>query len=238
MMVRYLRNNDLEVPMFIRSFVLVLILAFSFAIVNGQAPDGQKPSAAAPRMRDLPFSAGIDLQFLIKELARDIDINVLLDSESFGLPRKTSIQLKNVTTPEALDFIYAQEGLFSVEVGPNTVLVASKRRTSPLSHIGMGIIPLTKQLTEYFGVEDGLLIGSVQDDSPASKAGIKPGDLIVDIDGVAFKSALDFVRAIKEKKEKVVTFKIVRDRKDQTVLLSVPKGVESWLPNEPPKSSE
>lgn len=224
--------------MFIRSFVLVLVLAFSFAIVNGQAPDGPKPATATPKARDLPFPTGINLQFLIQELARDIDVNVLFDSESFRLPRKTSVHLKNVTTSAALDFIYAQEGLFSVEVGPKTILVASQRRTSPLSHIGMAIVPLTKQLTEYFGVEDGLLISSVLVDSPASKAGIKPGDLIVEIDGVAFKSDLSFVRAIKEKKESSVSLKIMRDSKEQTVILSVPKSVESWLPNDPPKPSE
>ena len=223
--------------MFIRSFVLVLVLAFSFAIVNGQAPDDPKPATATPK-RNLPFPTGVDLKFLIHELARDIDVNVLFDSESFGQPRRTSIHLKNVTTSEALDFIYAQEGLFSVVVGPKTILVASLTRTSPLSHIGMGIVPLTKQLTEYFGVEDGLLISSVLDDSPASKAGIKPGDLIVDIDGVAFKNALGFVRAIKEKKESAVSLRIIRNRKDQAVKLLVPKSVESWLPNDPPKPSE
>ncbi len=65
-----------------------------------------KKNAAAPpqipqkleKLRDLPFPSGVDLQFIIKELAKDLDLNVLFDQESFRQPgRKTYIELKNVT---------------------------------------------------------------------------------------------------------------------------------------------
>ncbi len=79
------------------------------------------------KFRDLPFGAGINLQFIIKELARDLDLNVLFDRESFTTSdKKTYIELKNVTAARALDYIFLQEGLFFQKVGPRTILVANQ----------------------------------------------------------------------------------------------------------------
>ncbi len=76
------------------------------------------------KLRDLNFPNGFDLQTIIKELAKDLDLNVLFDAAAFRLPKKTSIELKNVTSARALDYIFLQEGLFFQKVGPRTILVA------------------------------------------------------------------------------------------------------------------
>jgi len=94
------------------------------------------PTAVVPqlpqkleKLRDLPFPGGVDLQFIIKELAKDLDLNVLFDIESFRTQgRKTFIDLKNVTAAKALDYIFLQEGLFFQKVGPRTILVATQAR--------------------------------------------------------------------------------------------------------------
>lgn len=79
------------------------------------------------KLRDLPFPSGVDLQFIIKELAKDLDLNVLFDSASFRQPnRKTYIDLKNVTAARALDYIFLQEALFFQKVGPRTILIANQ----------------------------------------------------------------------------------------------------------------
>ena len=80
------------------------------------------------KLRDVPFPGGVDLQFLIKELAKDLDLNVLFDSESFRSPQKVSIELKNVTAAKALDYIFLQQNLFFQKVGPRTILVAVQNR--------------------------------------------------------------------------------------------------------------
>lgn len=92
-------------------------------------------STAAPQMpqkleklRDIPFPAGVDLQFIIKELARELELNVLFDVESFRTSRRANIDLKNVTAAKALDYIFLQEGLFFQKVGPRTILVANQAR--------------------------------------------------------------------------------------------------------------
>ena len=83
--------------------------------------------------------------------------------------------------------------------------------------IGVGVTTLTKQLSEYFGVAGGLMINEVRADSPAAKAGLKAGDIIVEADGKEIKGEGDLIRAIQEKKDGDVNLTIIRDRNRQTV---------------------
>lgn len=90
--------------------------------------------------------------------------------------------------------------------------------------IGVGITPLTKQLADHFGVDGGVLINNVRENSPAAKAGLKAGDIIVEVDGKAVKSDFDLIRAIAEKKEGDVRLTIVRDRDRQTISVTPEQG--------------
>lgn len=83
--------------------------------------------------------------------------------------------------------------------------------------IGVSVNPLTKQLSEHFGVTNGVMIAEVRADSPAAKAGLKAGDIIVEVDGKEVKGEGDLIRAIAEKKEGDITLTIVRDRNRQTI---------------------
>jgi hypothetical protein len=210
--------------MLIRSLAFVLVLVSSFICAAGQstavksedADKSSKTKSIMPR-RDIPFPAGVSLVFLIKELARDMDLNVLFDPESRLESRSVRIELKNVTAAEALRLILVQEKLVSEEVGPRTILVARRERATAVPKIGIGLTPLTVQLAAYFRVQGGVLVNTVRPDSPAAKAGLKAGDVIFGVDDVPVRGPLDLIRAIDDKKEGDVTLKIVRDRKDQTV---------------------
>ena len=95
-----------------------------------QSPDTQLPQRLE-KMRDVPFPGGVDLQYIVKELAKDLDLNVLFDAESRLENRKIRIELKNVTAARALDYIFLQENLFFQKVGPRTIIVATgNRRTN------------------------------------------------------------------------------------------------------------
>jgi type II secretory pathway component GspD/PulD (secretin) len=83
------------------------------------------------RLRDVDFPTPVDLQSIVRELARDLDLNVLFDTESRLEGRKIKIQLKGVSAAKALDYIFLQENLFFQKVGPRTILVATgNRRTN------------------------------------------------------------------------------------------------------------
>ncbi|MBV9240723.1 MAG: hypothetical protein JO314_01840, partial [Acidobacteria bacterium] len=87
------------------------------------------------RLRDVPFPGGVDLQFIIKELAKDLDLNVLFDTESRLENRKVKIELHNVTSARALDYIFLQEGLFFQKVGPRTILVANQTQRTKFQQL-------------------------------------------------------------------------------------------------------
>jgi len=62
--------------------------------------------------------------------------------------------------------------------------------------LGIGIQELTPQLAEYFGTKDGALVTSVAADSPASKAGIKAGDVITAVNDAAVSSPSELIEAV------------------------------------------
>jgi general secretion pathway protein D len=80
------------------------------------------------KLRDVPFPSGVNLQFIVKELAKELDLNVLFEAESRLENRQVKIELRNVTAAKALDYIFLQENLFFQKVGPRTILVASNQR--------------------------------------------------------------------------------------------------------------
>ena len=86
--------------------------------------------------------------------------------------------------------------------------------------IGVGLTPLTKQLSDHFGVENGALVNTVRENSPAAKAGLKAGDIIVEVDGKAVKGEMDVIRVLGEKKDGDVTLTYVRDRNRRSVTVT------------------
>jgi membrane-associated protease RseP (regulator of RpoE activity) len=94
--------------------------------------------------------------------------------------------------------------------------------------IGVSTQPLSKQLADYFGVTEGILITSVTENSPAAKAGLKAGDVITAVDGEKVDSPGDVSRVINKKQEGSVTLTVVRDRNSRSVTVT---------PEKPPQTS-
>ncbi len=102
----------------------------------------------------------------------------------------------------------------------------------PRRRIGITTTTLSKQLADYFGVTDGVLVSSVADDSPAAKAGLKAGDVITAADGEKVEGAGDLSRAINKKKDGDVTLTVVRNKSQRTVTVT-PKEDTSVPPAMP-----
>lgn len=85
-------------------------------------------------------------------------------------------------------------------------------------YLGVSIANLTKELRKLYDSDKGALLIDILPDSPAQKAGLQRGDLILDVDGKPIGDASDLKNAIgmcQPGKEVAITFE--RDRKRETV---------------------
>jgi serine protease Do len=86
--------------------------------------------------------------------------------------------------------------------------------------LGVAVAPaqVTRRLRRAVGLPevDGLLVRAVEEDGPASKAGIREGDVLVEVAGAALSSSDDLLNALESAGEKV-TIKIVRAADEITV---------------------
>lgn len=71
----------------------------------------------------------------------------------------------------------------------------------PHGFLGVTLESLGEQLADYFQVKEGVLITSVEEDSPAEKAGLKAGDVILSVNGKKTSSPLDVSSIVRKQKE-------------------------------------
>lgn len=92
--------------------------------------------------------------------------------------------------------------------------------TNTLS-VGALVEPLAPQMADYLGVQGGLMIKQIVRKSEAEKAGLKSFDVILKVgsDGVA--TTADWDRALRANQDKPVQVTVLRDRRQQAVMLQV-----------------
>jgi serine protease Do len=94
-----------------------------------------------------------------------------------------------------------------------------------LLYVGADVNPVRTQLADYFGVRSGtgLLVESVDDHSPASKAGLKAGDVVVKVESEPMTSRNDWVKAIRNHRGEPVQVTIMRNKQEQILTMSAGK---------------
>jgi serine protease Do len=94
---------------------------------------------------------------------------------------------------------------------------------------GLMVENLTPQLADFFGTKNGqgVLVRSVDKGSRAEKAGFRAGDVIVRVNGEPINDTGDFTRSLHDRKGNTVTVNIVRERKEQTLTLTLPEHRQS-----------
>ena len=92
-------------------------------------------------------------------------------------------------------------------------------------YVGADVNPVRTQLADYFGVRSGtgLLVESVDDQSPAAKAGMKAGDVIVKVEAQPMKTRNDWVKAIHKHRGQQVHVTVMRNKQEQILLMSAGK---------------
>ena len=81
--------------------------------------------------------------------------------------------------------------------------LALSSRTEILKKLGFSVQNLTRELAEQFGYtgEKGVLISQVAPGSPASRAGLEPGMLIMEVNRIPVKNIKEFFKALKKSKK-------------------------------------
>ena len=90
------------------------------------------------------------------------------------------------------------------------------------SYTGALLEKMSPQLSGFFGVGDGqgLLVRSVEPDSPAAQAGMRAGDVVTRANLLPVKTMSEWAKVIKEAKGRPVTVTLMRDRAVKTVTLT------------------
>lgn len=113
---------------------------------------------------------------------------------------------------------------FEVELGerPNSSFTFDTtrwvERFPNRGYVGIYTMDLNKQLAASFGVEGGVMITQVSEDSPAMEAGLNAGDIIIGADDQEIADEDGLVRYLnKIEPETTVEFTVVRKGKQQTI---------------------
>lgn len=115
---------------------------------------------------------------------------------------------------------------------PATAARVQVRQGYPL---GISLQSMSPQLAEYFGLQNrnGALVTFVHPDSPAARAGIKAGDVILSVGGEAVENPLRVVQALRGKGEGAVEVKVMRDRKERSLTVQLDKKTSfNWSPDD------
>jgi len=88
-------------------------------------------------------------------------------------------------------------------------------------NVGALVEPLTIQMTEYLGIQSGVMVKQVARKSEADAAGLKPFDVILKVDGEAIANTAAWDRTLRANQNKSVQIIVLRDRKQQTLTLQV-----------------
>ena len=124
----------------------------------------------------------------------------------------------------------------TVEVQGSTTMVRPRVRFhfEGGSRLGISLVDITPDLRAHFGAprDAGVLVGGVEKDSPASRAGLEVGDVVTSVDGEKVETPGELARAIRRKPAgETVSIEVVRNRSTRKLTAKVEERPteDAWL---------
>ncbi|MEN8078871.1 trypsin-like peptidase domain-containing protein [Clostridioides difficile] len=148
-----------------------------------------------------------------------IQTDTAINSGNSGGPLiNTKGQVVGINTLKASD---GAEGIgFAIPI--NDVKEKIDSLSKPILNLGVSIRAVDESMAKKLNMEEGLYIVEVTEFSPAEKAGLKGGDLIVKADGKRIKT-FDELQEVKNSKEEgdSINIEFIRDGKTQNATLTL-----------------
>jgi serine protease Do len=210
-------------------------------MVDQDAPAGKagiKEHDVILTLNDTPVESKTQLHRMIHETPPGRVVTLGLSRD--GQPLTIKVQLAD----RSKEFVHMDskngewEKDFHVEIPPippipnlpdfdlpsmNVVVVHSSMRS------GLMVENLTPQLGEFFGAKNGngVLVRSVEKGSRADKAGLRAGDVITRVGDQPVHDSSDFTHALHSHSAGSISVGVLRDKKEQTLTLTLPARKES-----------
>jgi serine protease Do len=80
---------------------------------------------------------------------------------------------------------------------------------------------LNSQLADFFGVKEGVLVRSVNPNTPAEHAGLKAGDVVVKVNGTPVTTPREISSLVRASRKKAISFTVVRNKKEISLNVEV-----------------
>jgi serine protease Do len=138
------------------------------------------------------------------------DVITAVDGVRVSTPQdlRTNVRSKKIGEPITLD-VFRKDKAIQVKVSPTEwtqpVTTVARVKNTPSAEpapagLGINVQALTRDLAKQFGLEptEGVLVASVDKNSPAARKGLKAGDVITSIDQQRVASPREFREAIKK----------------------------------------
>ena len=202
--------------------------------MNGQAIDGQ--DQLRRMLHESPPGKTIVL-LLIRD-GQQVTVTTTMSTRE-EVDRQAWAQHLAVPEPQAAPSGSAGDN-FSPSATPSTPTVRGNSFIGALmnpSYTGAMLEKMSSQLADFFGVPNGtgLLVRSVQQNSPAALAGLHAGDVVIRANSRPVTSTGDWAKAIKNSHGHPFAIVVMRDKKEQTLTLTPDSKKRSSLnqPNPP-----
>jgi serine protease Do len=92
--------------------------------------------------------------------------------------------------------------------------------SASLALAGAEVVRVNEELGEIFGVAHGVLVVAVGVNTPASRAGLRGGDVIVKAEGRPISTPRELAERLQRADERQVKLVVVRKKREQDVVLS------------------